>query len=111
DKLKIALKLSKQADGTTSIDVDSSDVIFTIPNADAAPFQTLFDGTLAGNETILPLQIDYLDDNGFPLLTVTEQVVVESVGPADVFQPFDPNGATQVACHKTGLNAVNVKLA
>ena len=96
--LKIALKLSRLADGTTTLSVDSSPLSFTIPMADAAPYQDLFKAGLAGQETIVPLQLDYLDDNGNPLLTVTQNVAIVSVGPVDTFQASALQTTARVVC-------------
>ena len=56
----------------------------------------------------MPIKIEYLDDLGMPLITVTQDVVVVSVGPSAVFQPASQQTSTQVVCR--GANALNVFL-
>lgn len=98
------------ADGKPSVQVDSSPVVFTLPGTDAGDFNDAFSKTEAGSATTIPIEIDYLDDNGSPLLSLVEFVVVTSVGPAMITQtPGDPSSPVQVVCEKKGLNAVNVK--
>ena len=111
DKVKLMVRPLGDVDGDGKPDftVDSSDIVFTLPTADAAPFQKLFESTLAGTDIVVPVTIEYLDDEGVPLITVAENVVVVSVGPSGIYLPSELSSTTQVVCKK-GLNAVNVSI-
>jgi hypothetical protein len=98
-------------DGKPDVTVDSSNIAFTLPGPDAGDFNDAFKKTQAGQPTILPLELDYLDDDGNPLVILTENVMVTSVGPASLYLQTDPQAPVQVVCEKKGLNAVNVKKA
>ena len=93
-------------DGVPDTVMKSSDITFTIPISDAAPYQQLFQGTLAGKPTIVPIKIEYLDDAGLPLIVVTQDVVVISVGLEAPFQPVSQQKSMQVTCR--GANKMSV---
>jgi hypothetical protein len=113
DPIKLSATMADvDGDGKPDVQVDSSAIVFTLPGTDAGDFNDAFLKAQAGAATTLPIEIDYLDDNGSPLLSLIEYVVVTSVGPAAITQtPGDPSSPVQVVCEKKGLNAVNVKKA
>lgn len=112
DKVKIELREVGDLDGDGKPErvLECSDFVFTLPTADASPFQKLFESTLAGKDILVPLVLDYLDDDGNSLITVSTQVVVTGFGPTYPFASNVVFNSTQVECKK-GLNAVNVSLA
>jgi hypothetical protein len=94
-------------DGVEDFSWESSDITFAVPNSDSAFFNELFKKTLAGtDDCIVPIKIDYLDEDGVPLITVSQDVFVSSVGFEGMFQSLSQQTKTQVVCR--GVNKMNV---
>jgi hypothetical protein len=80
---------------------DVSDLEFEIPNADRIwPDQEMVKA-LDGNPSLLVVQLDYLDPNGNPLLTLRTTYEIKSVGMANPFaDPNDPDEPVKVTLRK-----------
>jgi hypothetical protein len=86
------------------------DLSFTVPMPDARPFQEAFLATCNGKPTEYPVALEYLDDLGNPLITLTWQTVIYSAGPADAFNPDDQDGSFAVRSKGRTYHKVQVKV-
>jgi hypothetical protein len=73
------------SDGSPDMAVHVSDVAFEIPYEDSPLFMEEFKKSQSGSPSSLPLVVDYLDDDGFLLISVAMTVQIRSVGPNDIF--------------------------
>jgi len=89
------------SDGAPDRFFTPGDLDFTVPMADAKPFQDAFNAAVAGKPTVYPVQLDYLDDSGNPIFSLYWTVTICAAGPDDLFNPFDPNGFLRVVGKKS----------
>lgn len=71
-----------------------SDFGIEVPMTDAPAFQKAFEAALAGTPTDYPVQIDYLDTNGVPLLRFSTVCRIVAAGPANPWLDSSSPNAT-----------------
>lgn len=72
-------------DGAPDEALTGQSFAFEIPKANAALYQEMLAATQAGTPKQVPIQVDYLDEDGQPILTLSMLGWVIGVGPADEF--------------------------
>jgi len=77
-----------------------SDMDFTIPQSDVAPFLDAFKATSAGSPTSYPVKLEYLDGDGNTLMTVLMTCAITGVGRDNMFSnPTDTSALFRVNSH------------
>lgn len=89
---EIKLQRATGADGVPYYRV--SDFGVEVPMVDAPAFQKAFEATLAGTPTDYPVQIDYLDTDGLPLLRFNTVCQIVAAGPANLWLDSSSPSAT-----------------
>lgn len=82
----VSLPASRTAAGFTL-----SDVEITVPLEDAPAFREMLRSTIEGKPTMLPMRLDYLDDEGTVLMALEAVVYIVSVDKENPLDPFDPS--------------------